>query len=121
VLVVKIAAGALQAQIMQEFMPSSRVDPRVERVAGVFSDQPGSEGKKINREELNRAVEKLNKAAEMYNQMLQFSLTGANENPAVAMADKNTGVILRNLSPQEAVELAGKASLPPGVALDSYL
>jgi len=87
---VKIGAGGLQAQAAQETVrvaDPSRFRPAVEEALLQGEDLAMQ---KV-RYELNKAVERLRRAAEMYNQPLEFLAKPDGKKPRIRARDRRTG------------------------------
>ncbi|NPV72565.1 MAG: hypothetical protein HPY89_01960 [Pelotomaculum sp.] len=113
----KIGAGGLQAQVMQEAarMPdTSRLKPPVEEALLQGEDL----AMRRLAGELNRAVELMRKAAELYHKPLEFSVRRG-DRPRIRMRDRRTGAE-RELTLEEALAWLDELRENRGRNLNGY-
>ncbi len=113
----KIGAGGLQALINQE--ATRGLDPAVNKAASekalLQSEDPNLRKQLYD---LNKAVERMKKTAEAYNQPLNFQVKRG-EKPKIKMKDRRTGAE-HDLTLDEAEEWINRFEKAKGKALDGY-
>jgi len=113
----KIGAGGLQAQIVQDavrIQDVSRFKPTVEEALLQSEDL----ALRKMRFELNKAVERMRQAAEMYNQPLDF-ITKKEGKPRIKARDRRTGAS-REFTLEEAEAWLAELSEKKGRNLNGY-
>lgn len=113
----KIGAGGLQGMIAQEAskgVEASRVKPPLEE-ALLQSNDPNL--RRLLRE-LNKAVEKMRKTAELYNHPLDFNVKRG-ENPKIGSRDRRTG-LTREFTLEEAEAWLEGVAQHKGRNIDGY-
>ena len=119
----KIGAGGLQALASQEVAPLRRIEPAgAVRREDVFPQGlPVAEGE-VSRENLVKAVGRLNQAAQAYNQPLEFLVREDEEgNPLVELVDRESGSVRAQLPPEVVTATAREPLKTIGLLLDLYL
>jgi len=108
VLLLKIGAGGLQSLAVHDLL-SRQNDPavRTKPVPDPLVMQNQQLVKNLLNQDLNRAVEQLNKLAQLLNQALEFELIKQDKLPRVRVKNKSKGQSY-DLSPEEAVALLVK-------------
>ncbi|MBE3587704.1 MAG: flagellar protein FlaG [Thermoanaerobacteraceae bacterium] len=119
----KIGAGGLQSLASQEVAPVRRIDPAsAVRREDVFPHgAPPVEGE-VNREELVKAAGRLNRAAEAYNQPLEF-LVREDEGgrSLVELVDRESGTVRAQVPPEVVLAAAREPMKTIGLLIDMYL
>jgi len=113
----KIGAGGLQAQVVQDaarIQDVSRFKPTVEEALLQGEDL----ALRKTRYDLNKAVEKMRQAAEMYNQPLDFIVKKEGK-PGIKARDRRTGAS-RELNLEEAEDWLAELSEKKGGNLNGY-
>lgn len=119
----KIGAGGLQSLASQEVAPLRRIEPSsAVRREDVFPQGlPVAEGE-VSKENLIKAVGRLNQAAEAYNQPLEFLVREDEEDrQLVELVDKESRVVRAQLPPEVVVAAAREPLKAIGLLLDMYL
>jgi len=119
----KIGAGGLQTLASQEVVPLRRIEPAgAVRREDVFPQGlPVAEGE-VSKENLVKAVGRLNQAAEVYNQPLEFLVREDEEgNPLVDLTDKESRAVRAQVPPEVVVAAAREPMKTIGLLLDMYL
>ena len=112
----KIGAGALQSMIVHDALPQRSTADSQARMTQAMNHQMGLAGAVINRHQLLRALERLNKEAKLYHLSDEFLMKEEGGVLFVALVDRNTGEIKRKL-PAERF-LAGEGYTNSGAMLD---
>ncbi|MCL2766648.1 MAG: flagellar protein FlaG [Peptococcaceae bacterium] len=113
----RIAAGALQSLIANDAMPQRSATEAQGRLTQAMAHQMGMAGAAINRRELVKALEKLNKNAKAYQLSDEFMIMEENGAVYVALVDKYTGEVKRKLLPERFLSFLEDDNA--GVILDS--
>ncbi|MEW6423874.1 MAG: flagellar protein FlaG [Bacillota bacterium] len=120
----KIGAGGLQSLASQEVAPLRRIEPAsAVRREDVFPQGPPSEEEgKVRRENLIKAVGRLNQAAEAYNQPLEFLVREKEEGKSVVqLINRESGEVKAEMTPEDVVTFAQEPFKALGLLLDQYL
>ncbi len=118
----KIGAGGLQSLASQEVAPLRRIEPAsAVRREDVFPQGPPQAEEGARKEDLIKAVGRLNRAAEAYNQPLEFLVREDEEgNSLVEVVEKESGAVKAHLPPEEVVAAAKEPMKTIGLLLDMY-
>lgn len=79
---------------------------------------PTDEGPHVNREILQRALDKLNRLAESFNQQLKFGLYEGTDQLYVQVLDRGSNRIIKVMPPEEFLKLHARLQKAVGVVLD---
>lgn len=115
----KIGAGGLQSVIMNDM--ARALDGTTKPKPGIQETLAQSQGqdKNVLKEELNRAVDRLNHLAESLNYPIQLAIKEPPPRLKVVLKDKRTGQE-REMELDELDKLAAHLEESKGVHLDSY-
>ncbi|OPX92023.1 MAG: FlaG protein [Pelotomaculum sp. PtaB.Bin104] len=105
----RIGSGGLQAVITNDAVKQPRPPDNVQRLANEPPGETGLSSSAPSRQEVIRAVDKLNYAAELYNRPLEFRLKEKDKKMKVQVREKgygNYGSQLREIPPEKAIEMA---------------
>lgn len=114
----KIGAGGLQSQIVQDAARAPENANRLKPAAEEVLLQSEDLAMRKLRYELNKAVERLRQAAEMYNQPLEF-MVNKDKKPKIKTKDRRTGAT-REFTLEEAKAWLEELSENKGRNLNGY-
>lgn len=98
--------------------------------ANVKAENPQEEGKeqkraagplKINREDAEAVAGVMNKASEMLNNQLQFEVYEETNTVYVQIVDRKTKEVVKQIPPEEMLELSAKIREMVGILIDKYV
>ena len=113
----RIAAGGLQSIVAHDAMPQRSPSESQARITQDMAQNMSMAGAStVNRRDLNKALEKLNKSAKLYQMGDEFKLMEENGEIYVALVDKATGEVKRKMTPERF--LANQDDTNSGVMLD---
>jgi len=119
----KVGAGGLQIQAAQEIslkkqpgQESREEEKRPERVEPV----PPGTGVTPSREQVIKAVDKINKFTMISNSHLQFSIHYETKKLVVKVVDEE-GEVIRQIPPEEMLEMLARMEDSLGAILDRYI
>lgn len=115
----KIGAGGLQSIIMSDVARALETPDRPRQGLQETLAQAQGQDKTILKQELNRALEKLNHLAEVLNYPFQLVIKGNPPNIKVVLRDRRTGKE-KEIELSELDQLAAHLESAKGVHLDSY-
>jgi len=121
---VKIGAGGLQSLASQDVLPLRRIEPAgaVRREDLFPGGLPSAEEGGLSREELIKAVGRLNQAAEAFNQPLEFLVREEEEGkPLVQLIDQESRQVRAEIPPATVLAAARAPFKTIGLLLDQYL
>jgi flagellar protein FlaG len=79
------------------------------------------ERKDVNENELNRAMEELNKHFQIFNTRLSFSFNDDNDMTVIKIQDRNSGEVIKQIPPQEMLDSLSKISNIVGILIDKMM
>ncbi|MBO8138211.1 MAG: flagellar protein FlaG [Desulfotomaculum sp.] len=118
----KVGAGGLQSLLHHENLTIKQLEPARGRAAlDQQSLQPENHAQKpVNQADLFKAVDRLNKAAQMFNYPFNFKIIkDKNGRKKVLVYNKKTGET-QELEPEEAVKFAYQRETTTGKKFDDY-
>lgn len=113
----RIAAGALQSLLAHEAMPQRSPTEAQGKLTQEMAHQMGMAGAAVNRRELVKALEKLNKNAKTYQLSDEFMVMEENGEVYVALVDKYTKEVKRKFLPERFLNILEDDK--SGIMLDS--
>jgi len=78
----------------------------------------GSLNRKINEEELNKAIESVNKSVNTYDRRLEFSIHETTNEIMVKVVDTNTDEVIREIPPEKILDMVAKLWEMAGIIVD---
>lgn len=96
--------------ITNDTVKQPRPPDNTQRLANEPPGETGLSASTPSRQEVIRAVDKLNYAAELYNRPLEFRMKEKDKKIKVQIREKGYGSRLREISPEKAVEMAESLS-----------
>ena len=113
----RIAAGGLQSLLAYDAVPQRSPTESQGRITQEMAQNMSMAGAAtVDRKELNKKLERLNKSAKMYNMSDEFLIIEENGVLYVALIDKETGKIKRRISPERF--LSNRDEYAAGVLID---
>jgi len=119
---VKIAAGGLQAQIVQEVSPV--------KTAGFVQEGKKQENAEVgaatsysveNTNNLDEIVKKLNTALELYGYRVSFKIHEETKKLMVSIIDDKTGEVIKEIPPKKMLDVEAAISKMIGLILDEHI
>ncbi|MDX9870888.1 MAG: flagellar protein FlaG [Clostridia bacterium] len=80
-----------------------------------------AESNKITREDANQIAEVMNQASQLLNNQLNFEVFEDTKQLYVQIVDKKTREVIKQIPPQEMLELSAKIREMVGIILDKYV
>lgn len=117
----KVQASGMPS-FVQEIMPVRKPEEMAKQ-AGQEADQNDAITSyvRIDRKNLGKAVEKMNKAAELFDQRITFRVHDQTQRLVVQIVDDSTGEVIKQIPPKELLDLEAKISEMIGVILDKHV
>jgi len=116
----KIAAGGLQA-LVNDVLPVKKIDflagqkKQESEQREAISSHTG-----VDRENLGKTVEKLNRAAELFEQRISFKMHDETKRLMVRIINDNTGEVIKEIPPEEMLDIEANISKMIGIILDKH-
>lgn len=118
----KIGAGGLQAQVAQDGMPGTKAETGRLKTAKETLDADISHYQNpVNRSDLFKAVEKLNKAAELFNQPYEFRVNEDGKKPTVELTTGDKTQVVKEIPSNRVIALAQHMEQTVGLLLDEHV
>jgi len=116
----KIAAGGLQS-LVNDVLPVKKIDflagqkKQESEQREAISSYAG-----VDRENLGKTVEKLNRATELFEQRISFKIHDETKRLMVRVIDDNTGEVIKEIPPEDMLDIEANISKMIGIILDKH-
>jgi len=101
--------------------PGRQPAARTGQEAGIEENRPAGSGEEMQLEEASALAELLNKVSAFYDRQLRFDVYEETNRVYVQVIDKRTQEVIRQIPPQEMLELSAKIKEMVGLFLDKYI
>lgn len=115
----KIGAGGLQIQATQE-VNKIKYEEQVIKKQPEQVESIRATGVKPSKDEIVKAVEQLNDSSELSNKHLTFQVHEETDRMMVKILDEK-GEVLKEIPPEETLEMVAKIQKSVGVLIDNYI
>ena len=117
----KIGSGGLQSLISQEVAPVKKIENvQNKKEEGSILD-PGIAKPVVKEDELIQAVEQVNKSMDLINRSLKFQIHEETERLMVKVYDQDTGEVIKEIPPEEFLNMVAKLRESFGIFIDQYV
>lgn len=115
----KIGAGGLQIQATQEINKIKPDEQELKKQPLQVEEVKGT-GVKPSQEEVIKAVEQLNDSSKLGDKHLKFQIHEETDRVMVKILDEK-GEVLKEIPPEETLEMAAKIQKSVGLLIDNYI
>lgn len=117
----KVGGGGLQALIGESISPVKRIDPAQNKKDEPSLFDPGINKPVPTKDELIHAVEEMNHVIDLVNKDLKFKLHEETERIMVKVLDRDSGEILKEIPPEELLDMLVSLKEAVGIFIDKYV
>ena len=117
----KVGGGGLEALVNYDITASTRKVQRsepTERVEEMAGDAVEGSQAKVNPDVLVKAVDRLNKTSDLYNQGFRFKIDDGTKKLVVQIVNQDSGEVIKQIPPQEALDMEAQISKMVGLIVD---
>ena len=99
------SSAAKNALVLQQPVTTSAKDTKATNSNASQVQNQGNKSNEVDRNKLNKAVEKANKLTQSFNRYLNFSVDDSTKELVVKVIDSNTKEVVRQIPPKEMLSL----------------